>query len=126
MPDRIHRLVRAIEVEHARQREHRPGVAWVEGERRFRLAARLGAVVLLEEQLGERHPGLDRARIGGDRFVERLERILEELGIRGAEMPAGDRHRLEIRRRPGRAVVVGVDERVEASLGARPIAGVER
>ena len=124
--DRIHRFVGAIEVEHARQREHRPRVAWVEGERRCRLAARLGAVVLLEEELGERDPGLDRARIGGDRFVERLERVLEELRVLGAEMAARDRHRLEIGRTASRAVVVGVDERVEASLGARAIAGFER
>ena len=126
MPHRVHRLVGALEVEHARQREHRPGVPRVERERRFRLAARLGAVVLLEEELRQRHPRLDRARIGGDRFVERLERVLEELRILGAEVAAGDRHRLELGRGPGRAVVVGVDQRVEASVGAGAIAGLER
>ena len=126
LPHRVHRLVGALEVEHARQREHRAGVPGVEGERSYRLAARLGAVVLLEKELRQRHPGLHRARIRGDRFVERLECVLEELRILSAEVAAGGRHRLELGRGPRRAVVVGVDQRVEASVGAGAIAGLER
>ena len=75
------------------------------------------AVVLFEEQLRQPYARIHVVGTFGDGFVEGLERVLEELGIVGAESPARACDRRELLRGERGGVIVGVDEPAEAFHG---------
>src|SRR5207248_7589152 len=91
---------------------------WIRLQNVVERALRVGAVVLLEEHLAQRDASvvaIGRVTTFLDRTVEGLERILEELRARCAEIPAGDCDGSEVggRERGSTAAVVDVDESIE-------------
>jgi hypothetical protein len=109
-------------VHDASDRQKQLRVAAIDRERRIQLSARLGAVVLVQKERGDGDSRLRPQTVAPDRFVVGTKRVLEELRIVVAQVPAGVADRDELGGAEIGAAVVGVDERIELPFRSLAVA----